>query len=323
MFLGFVKMSFLNIEQDYSICLAFVSGYNDKVDYHHQAYSVEQVEIIVEIFGALNITITHGHREWGYWTSFLSVSLHFPVGVRWERAKLSKWVTKVEGRWLLGTLVVMNDNYLLGYKRQGCKEFYCSPCTNTCIYLLSFTSLLLAITYVSFQFLFSTNHHHLLHINIRLVTRALHIYVHMYIFLFIISWTLIKLICISRPTNGGHLSGLVHVINLNLRQPALRENPSPSGKSSPITIPELSFRGLSLREKIGPTGQASPVFVLPLLMLYNTHSYSPHQWVAFPQIKDIKLITKLFSFCHLTTQMRWLLFHLLFPNRNDEKTKAR
>lgn len=44
---------------------------------------------------------------------------------------------------------------------------YCSPCTNTCIYLLSFTSLLLAIAYSSFQFLFSTNHHHLLHINIR------------------------------------------------------------------------------------------------------------------------------------------------------------
>lgn len=145
----------------------------------------------------------------------------------------------------------------------------------------------------------------------------------MYIFHFIIPWTLIKLICISGPTNGGHFSGLVHVTNLNLRQPALRANPSLSRKPSPTTTPQLSFRGLSLPEEIGPAGQASPIFVLPLLTLYNTRSYSPHQWVAFPQIKDIKLITKLFSFCHLTTQMRWVLFHLLFPNRNDEKRKAR
>lgn len=44
------------------------------------------------------------------------------------------------------------------------------------------------------------------------------LYIHMYIFHFISPLTLIKLICIPGPTNGGHLSGLVHVTNLNLRQ---------------------------------------------------------------------------------------------------------
>lgn len=152
-------------------------------------------------------------------------------------------------------------------------------------------------------------------------TRNLICYI--YIFHFIIPWTLIKLICISEFTNGGHLSGLVHITKLNLRQSTLRANLSLSRKPSPTTILQLSFRGLSLLKEIGPASKAFPVFVLPLLTLYNTHSYSSHQWIAFPQIKNIKLITKLSSFCHLTTQMRWLLFHLFFPNRNDEKRRAR
>lgn len=49
----------------------------------------------------------------------------------------------------------------------------------------------------------------------------------------------------------------------------------------------------------------------------------PNPWIVSPRIKDVKLTLKLSRFCHLTTQMTWILFYLFFQNGNDEKRKAR